>query len=150
MDVKNPLILALVLVLAIPLSAARNKKKQPERAMLEKMEAVPCGSKEKGLSGLGSLWASAGITHVNSDEKLCPQYMLRTDDMEYHIRPTDRKHPVLLPVGHEVVFRINKDRMFVKVPDSDQKMRTYQVVSMEPTTSDTEAQRSSTNGPDKP
>jgi hypothetical protein len=30
--------------------------------MLEKMEAVPCGAKERGLSGLGSIFASAGVT----------------------------------------------------------------------------------------
>jgi hypothetical protein len=150
MNIKTSLILALVLVCALPVSAGGKKKKQPDRAMLEKMEAVPCGAKEKGLTGLGSVWASAGITHVSSDEKLCPQYMLRTDDMEYHIRPTDGKHPTILPVGHEIEFKIKKDRMFVKVPDGDQKTRTYQVVSMTPTHSDTDAQNSSSKTPDQP
>ena len=117
--------------------------------MLEKMEAVPCGAKEKGLTGLGGMWASAGITHVNSDEKLCPQYMLLSDDMEYHIRPTDGKHPVILPVGHEIEFKIKKDHMFVKVVDGDQKTLTYQVVAMKPVTSDSNAESSSVN-PDKP
>jgi hypothetical protein len=42
------------------------------------------------------------------------------------------KHPVILPIGHEVVFKLKKDRMMVKVPDGDQKMRSYEVVSMEP------------------
>lgn len=149
MNIKTSLILALVLVLAAPLSAGGNKKKRPERAMLEKMEAVPCGAKEKGLTGLGSVWASAGITHVNSDEKLCPQYMLVTDDMEYHVRPTDGKHPVILPVGHEVEFKIKKDHMFVKVVDGDQKTRAYQVVAMKPATSDSYVQDSSIKS-DKP
>jgi hypothetical protein len=116
--------------------SAGGKKNKPERAMLEKMEAVPCGAKEKGVTGLGTIWASAGITHVNSDEKLCPQYLVRSDEMEYHIRPTDLKHPVVLPVGHEIVFKIKKDHMFLKVPDGDQKTRTYQVVAMKPTNSD--------------
>lgn len=132
MILKTSVILALVLAAAVPLSAGNNKKQQ-ERAMLEKMEAVPCGAKEKGVTGLGSLWASAGITHVNTDEKLCPQYLVRTDDMEYHIRPTDKKHPVILPVGHEVVIKIKKDRMYLKVADSNQKTETYQVVAMKPT-----------------
>lgn len=100
--------------------------------MLEKMEAVPCGAKQKGLNGLGSFWASVGITHVNSDEKLCPQYLLRTDDMDYRIRPTDLKHPVILPIGHEIVFKIKNDRMLVGVPDGDKKMRSYELVAMEP------------------
>ncbi len=51
------------------------------------MEAVPCGAKQTGLAGLGALWGSAGITHINSNEKLCPQYLLRTDEMDYEIRP---------------------------------------------------------------
>jgi hypothetical protein len=132
MILKTSVILALVLAAAVPLSAG-SKKKQQERAMLEKMEAVPCGAKEKGLTGLGSLWGSAGITHMNTDEKLCPQYLVRTDDMEYHIRPTDKKHPVVLPVGQEVVIKIKKDRMLLKVADSNQKTLTYQVVAMKPT-----------------
>jgi hypothetical protein len=140
MNVKIPLILALVLVAAVPLSAGGKKKNRPERAMLEKMEAVPCGAKERGLTGLGSIWASAGIAHVNSDEKLCPQYMVLTDEMEYHIRPTDTKHPEVLPVGQEIEIKIKKDRMFVKVPDGDRKTRTYEVVAMKPANADASAQ----------
>jgi len=139
-NVKISLILGFVLVAAVPLSAGGKKKNQPERAMLEKMEAVPCGATEKGVTGLGTVWASAGITHVNSDEKLCPQYMVLTDEMEYHIRPTDTKHPIVLPVGHEIEFKIKKDRMFVKVADSDGKTRTYSVVAMKPANSESNAQ----------
>jgi hypothetical protein len=132
MELRTSVILAFVLVTAVPVSAGGRKKNGPERAMLEKMEAVPCGAKQKGLNGLGSFWASVGITHVNSDEKLCPQYLLRTDDMDYRIRPTDLKHPVILPIGHEVVFTIKKDRMLVGVPDGDKKMRPYELVAVEP------------------
>src|ERR1700745_3318491 len=105
MKVRASLIAGLILLSAIPANAGGQKKK-PERAMLEKMEAVPCGAKEKGVTGLGTIWASAGITHVNNDEKLCPQYMVVTDEMEYHIGPTDTKHPAVLPVGKEIVFKI--------------------------------------------
>jgi hypothetical protein len=104
--------------------------------MIEKMEAVPCGAKQKGITGLGSVFASAGIEHVNSDEKLCPQYLLRSDEMEYHIRPLDKKHPVILPVGQEGEFRIDKDRLYLKVSEGDRKTRSYQVVAMKPTGSD--------------
>jgi hypothetical protein len=149
MSVKTSLILSLVLIAAVPLSAGGKKKSQPERAMLEKMEAVPCGAKEKGVTGLGTVWASAGITHVDSDEKLCPQYMVVSDDMEYHIRPTDTKHPIILPVGHEITFKIKKDHMILKVADGDQKSLTYAVVAMKPANSDTDAQNSSGKS-DKP
>ena len=132
MKVRSSLVAGLILLAAIPANAGGDKKK-PERAMLEKMEAVPCGAKEKGLTGLGTPWGSAGVTHVNSDEKLCPQYMVITDDMEYHIRPTDTKHPMVLPVGHEITFKIKKDHMILKVADgSNQKTMTYVVVAMKP------------------
>ncbi len=121
----------LALLLAVP-ALARDKKKHDKRVMIERMEAVPCGAKEKGLTGLGSIFGSVGVTHVNSDEKLCPQYMLRTDDMEYHVRPLDHKHPVLLPVGQEGEFKLKNDRIDMRVVDGDRKMRHYQVVAMKP------------------
>lgn len=127
MKCKTFLIAIFALALALPAFAA---KKHVQRAMIEKMEAVPCGAKEHGMSGLGSIWASIGITSINSDEKLCPQYMLRTDDMEYHVRPTDKKHPVLLPIGKEGQIQLSKDAIEMRVDDG--KKRRYQVVSMKP------------------
>jgi hypothetical protein len=145
MNAKTLMILALVLASAAPLSANPDKKNQSERGMLERMEAVTCGAKQKGITGLGSIWASVGITRVNSNEKLCPQYLLRTDEMEYEIRPTDGKHPTVLEVGHEAEFKIKKNRMVLSVPEgSDRKKRAYEVVAMRPTNSDSDAQNSST------
>jgi hypothetical protein len=136
MNVKSILITMLMIVCALPLSANDNKKQKDmmKRGMLEKMEAVPCGAKQRGLSGLGSFWASAGITHVNSDEKLCPQYLLRTDEMNYEIRPFDMKHAILLPVGHEGTFRLGKNSMLLSVEDApDRKVHAYEIVAMNPT-----------------
>lgn len=128
MKINAIVLTALMVAAVIPASAA--SKKHADRGMLEKMEAVPCGAKERGLTGLGSIFASAGIQAVNSEEKLCPQYLLRTDDMEYHIRPKDKKHEVLLPVGKEGEFKIKKNLMYLKVVDGDKKMRAYQVVAI--------------------
>jgi hypothetical protein len=58
--------------------------------------------------------------------------MLRTDDMEYHIRPLDHKHPRLLPIGQEGEFKISKDVIEMRIPDGDHKKRRYQVVAMKP------------------
>jgi hypothetical protein len=149
MNLKSSIALALVLVSAVPAVADGKKKKVPPRAMLEKMEAVPCGAKQRGLSGLGSVWASAGITHVNSDEKLCPQYLLRTDEMDYEIRPTDGKHPVILPVGQEVEFKLKNDHMLVKVLEGDKKTRSYKVVAMRPVYTD-DAQDASAKARENP
>ena len=133
MNIKLALALLLVPILAMPLSAYGKKKKtDDQRGILEKMEAVPCGAKETGLSGLGTLWASAGITHVNSKEKLCPQYLLRTDQMDYEIRPLDLKHATILPLGKEGEFTIKKDEIILKMnAGSDLKARGYEVVSMD-------------------
>jgi len=133
MNTKTFIVFLLIATAAAPLSAGSKKKNQSERGMLEKMEAVPCGAKERGVTGLGTVWASVGVTRVNSDEKLCPEYLLRTDDMEYHIRPMDTKHPTLLTIGHEGEFKIKNDRMFLKVDDGDRKTRSFRVVSENPT-----------------
>ena len=132
MNVRAALIAGLILLSAIPANAGGDKKKG-DRAMVEKMESVPCGAREKGVTGLGTVWASAGITHVDNDEKLCPQYMVITDQMEYHIRPTDTKHPAVLPVGKEIIFKIKKDHMILKAADGDNnKQTTYLVVAVKP------------------
>src|ERR1700704_4493738 len=134
MRIGTSLVAALALMLMVPSSAAaKDKKKKPApRGMVESMQSVPCGLKERGVSGLGSIFGSVGVQHVNSNEKLCPQYLFRTDEMEYHIRPLDMKHAVLLPVGHEGEFKIKKDRMVLRIPDEDKKSRDYQVISMQP------------------
>jgi hypothetical protein len=130
MKLKSSMALAVALAVVIPMSALA-KKKLPNRAVLEKMEAVPCGAKQRGLSGLGSFWASVGITDVHSSEKLCPQYVVRTDDMDYRVQPANLKHPDVLPIGHEVVFKIEKDHMLMGVADSGKKMKKYEVVAMD-------------------
>jgi hypothetical protein len=52
--------------------------------------------------------------------------------MFYRIRPRDAKHPVLLPVGERAQFRLDKDKMLLRVEDLDSKEREYIVVSMTP------------------
>src|SRR5712675_29107 len=136
MKIGISLIAALALILVFPsTAAAKNKKKPAPRGMVESMQSVPCGLKERGVSGLGSIFGSVGIQHVNSNEKLCQQYLFRTDEMEYHIRPRDAKHGALLAVGHEGEFKIKKDRMALRIPDEDKKSRDYQVISVEPVNS---------------
>ncbi len=125
------LMTVLAFMMVVPtIATAKNKKKQSHRGMLESMQSLPCGVKEHGFTGLGGLWASIGIQHVQSDEKLCPQYLFRTDEMDYHIRPVDMKHAKLLPVGQEGEYKIKKNFLFLKI--GDKKARPYRVVSMEP------------------
>jgi hypothetical protein len=146
---KTPTLLVTTFALILSVPAFGRDKKHSDRVMIEKMEAVPCGAKERGLTGVGSIFGSIGATHVDSDEKLCPQYLLRTDEMEYHIRPFDHKHPVILPVGKEGEFKISKDVMWMRIPDGDHKKRRYQVVAMKPLDHSESAETSSSYEPHK-
>jgi tetratricopeptide (TPR) repeat protein len=113
-------------------SQAHKKQRFAETGKLVEMQDVPCGTRQKGLAGLGNIFASVGVTDVNAKDKLCQEYVLRTVDEEYRIRPVDDKHPVLLPIGAEGQFRISKDRVLLRVPEGDGKVREYQVVAMRP------------------
>ena len=126
---NRKMLVVLILMVAASLPTFARGKKHPARAMIEEMESVPCGASEKGITGLGAIWASIGVTKVNTNEKLCPQYLLRTDDMEYHVRPKDRKH-MILPVGHEGEFKIDKNVLKMKIVDGDHHMREYEIVGM--------------------
>src|SRR5258708_17999430 len=140
MNIKTSLIYTVSLALAVSsIAESKDKKKHSPRGMVESMQSVPCGAKERGLSGLGSVFGSVGVQHVNSHEQLCPQYLFRTDEMEYHIRPRNTKHEVLLPVGHEGEYKIKKDRLNLGPVDGGRTVRPFQVVPMQPLISDTNA-----------
>jgi hypothetical protein len=70
--------------------------------------------------------------HKKTHELLCQEYLLQTNKVIYRVRPRDDKHPVLLPVGAEAQFRLQKDKMVLRVEDLDDKDRDYVVVSMTP------------------
>ncbi len=149
MKIKGTFVFLLALISAIPLSAHDKKKNGNDRGVLEKMEAVPCGAKQTGLAGLGALWGSVGVTHINSNEKLCPQYLLRTDEMDYEIRPLDLKHATILPIGKEGEFKIKKNEMVLTMTEgADQKARSYEVVSMDPANPDSSQAKSSSPSDD--
>lgn len=144
MKTRALLIAVSALIMVAPIAAAKNKKKQSHRGLLESMQSLPCGMKEHGVTGFGALWGSIGVQHVQSDEKLCPQYLFRTDEMDYHIRPVDLKHARLLPVGQEGEYKIKKNRLYLKI--GDKKTRPYQVVSMEPNKSQSTTESTSYTG----
>lgn len=122
-------------------SLAKSKTSFTESGTLTEMQAVPCGSRAKGFTGIGGLLATAGLEDVNSKDKLCQEYVLRTSYIEYRIRPVNDKEPALLPVGEKSRFRIVKDRVLLSVPDGDGKVREYKVVGMRPLHAETDSQR---------
>ena len=65
-------------------------------------------------------------------ELLCQEYVLQAEKVIYRIRPRDEKHPSLLPIGEQAQFRLEKDKILLRVEDLDDKEREYIVVSMTP------------------
>ena len=110
-----------------------------ERGVLLQMDSTHCGYAEKGGKTLtGEILGTDG-QHKNTQEMLCQEYILKSDRLVYRIRSKDDKHPTLLPVGEAAEFRIRKDKMLLRVPESDGKEREYIVVSMTPRADVTEA-----------
>jgi hypothetical protein len=103
------------------------------KGRLMSMESVSCGYAENsGKSVMGEIVGTDGA-HKKTKEMLCQEYVLRADRVLYRIRPRDEKHPVLLPIGEDADFRIQKDRLFLKVAEFDSgKEKDYNVVSMTP------------------
>src|SRR5215831_4757437 len=69
---------------------------------------------------------------MKTKELLCQQYVVQSDSVIYTIRPKDDKHPALLPIGEQARFRLDKDKILLRVEDGDEKEREYLVVSMTP------------------
>jgi hypothetical protein len=109
-------------------SAGYAKELKPyQTGKLVQMDSVQCGVAEKDGEMLGSDSGSKK-TH----ELLCQEYVLQSERVIFRIRPRDEKHPVLLPVGEQAQFRLQKDKMLLRMEDLDSKEREYIVVSMTP------------------
>src|SRR5580700_6416888 len=123
------------LVVALMLLAAAAYAKEPrayQSGKLLQMDSVKCGVDEKDAKSFTGEIIGTDSGHKKTQELLCQEYLLQTDKMIYRIRPKDAKHPVLLPVGERAQFRLDKDKMLLRVEDLDSKEREYIVVSMTP------------------
>ena len=101
-------------------SVAYAKEPKPHQGgKLLQMESVACGVDENsGKSLAGEIIGTDGA-HKKTHELLCQEYILQSDKVIYRIRPRDEKHPVLLPVGEQAQFRMEKDKMVLRVEDLD-------------------------------
>jgi hypothetical protein len=123
------------LVVALMLLAAAAYAKEPrayQSGRLLQMDSVKCGVDEKDAKSFTGEMIGTDSGHKKTQELLCQEYLLQTDKMIYRIRPKDAKHPVLLPVGEQAQFRLDKDKLLLRVEDLDSKEREYIVVSMTP------------------
>jgi hypothetical protein len=125
--------LYLVIGFVVLASVAFAKEPKPRQSgKILQMESVACGVDENsGKSVVGEI-IGTDSAHKKTHELLCQEYVLQSDKVIYRIRPRDEKHPVLLPVGEKAQFRLEKDKMILRVEDFDDKDRQYAVVSMTP------------------
>jgi len=133
-------------VLAVALIAAAAQAKEPrhyQSGKLLRMESVKCGTDAKNAKSLAGEMIGTDSAHMKTKELLCQQYVLETDTVIYTIQPKDDKHPALLPIGEKAQFRLDKDKILLRVEDLDDKEREYFVVSMSPNNSATQATVSS-------
>ena len=138
---KKLLVFAALAFAAAPLPA--KDKPVYERGVLVQMESASCGVAEKdGKTLAGEILGTDG-EHKNTRQVLCPEYTLRTDRVIYRIRPKDDKHPALLQIGETAEFRVHKDKLLLRMIETDDKEREYVVVSMTPRTDTPDAPRTS-------
>jgi hypothetical protein len=121
---------ALICLLAAGVSAA--KEHDYQKGTLLRMDSSSCGTQEKGGKTVAGELVGTDTQNKKTKELLCQEYILQGEHVTYRIRPTDDKHPVLLPIGETAQFRISKDKLILRVPELNDKEREYIVVSMTP------------------
>jgi hypothetical protein len=130
MTMRSKLMLCIALGVA---SAAFAKDPKPyQTGKLLQMDSVSCGMAEKDGKSFAGEMLGTDSGSKKTKELLCQEYLLQTERVIYRIRPKDDKHPVLLPIGEQAQFRMQKDKMLLRVEDLDSKEREYIVVSMTP------------------
>ena len=124
--------IALCAVLGLTSFAFAKDPKPFQTGKLLQMDSVQCGVSEKDGKSFAGEMLGTDSGSKKTHELLCQEYVLQAERVIYRIRPRDEKHPVLLPVGERAQFRLQKDKMILRVEDLDSKEREYIVVSMTP------------------
>src|SRR5258708_10722737 len=126
--------ISVAVLLLAPLSLQAKDKPAYEKGELVQMNSTSCGYAEKdGKTVAGEIFGTDG-EHKKTQETLCQEYVLQADRVIYRIRPKDDKHPVLLPIGETAEFRIDRDKLLLRVLEFNDKEHEYSVVSMTPRT----------------
>jgi hypothetical protein len=122
----------LVAVMTLTSASVTLAKDPPryDKGTLLSMDSSTCGTAEKGSKTFAGEVLGTDAQHKNTQQVLCQEYVLQGDRIVYRIRPTDTKHPMLLPVGDAVNYRVRKDKMYVLDREDDHKERQYSVISM--------------------
>ena len=119
--------LAFCVVLACASVTLAKEPKAYQTGKLLQMDSVPCDLVE-GNASAEMLGTDSG--NKNTHEPLCQVYLLQAEHVIYRIRPRDEKHAALLPIGGQAQFRIQKDKLLLRIEDLDGKEHEYIVVSI--------------------
>jgi hypothetical protein len=130
LTMKLGTLVAGVILLVTPAIFAKDVPTYDKGTLLS-MDSTTCGTAENGGKSVAGEILGTDSSHKKTQELLCQEYVLQSDHITYRIRPKDDKHPVLLPVGQAIQFRIQKDKLFLRDPEGDQKEREYTVLSMQ-------------------
>jgi hypothetical protein len=107
-------ILLALIMLAMAAGASLAKDKTYQQCTIISMSVVPCGSHR-------------GVGWQRSNDLLCQEYVIRTADMEYHIRQPKEKHAAVLPIGAHAEFLVDKDEIKLRL---DGKKREFLISSV--------------------
>jgi hypothetical protein len=129
----------LCIVLGVASAALAKDPKPYQTGKLLQMDSVQCGTAEKNSTSVAGEMLGTDSGSKKTQEVLCQEYVFQSERVIYRIRPRDEKHPVLLPVGEQAQFRLQKDKMLLHVEDLDSREREYIVVSMTPRSDGTSA-----------
>ena len=108
--------LAFAVLLLASVAHAQDPKKYRAGQLLQ-MESLQC-----------TVFENPNPSPDATDSTLCQEYVVQGDDILFHLRPKDTKHPVLLPVGKEINYRIEEDRFFLRTGAEGKKEHEYVVV----------------------
>jgi hypothetical protein len=117
--------LAVCLVFAGVCSA---KEHDYQQGVLVRIDVSSCGSEKPASKTVTGVEVGGRQKH----SLLCQEYILQSDHMTFRIRQKDEKHPIMLPIGEVAQFRIEKQRLMVRVPEVSDKEHAYLVLSFSP------------------
>jgi hypothetical protein len=122
-----------VLVCAALACACATFAKEPkayQKGKIVEIDPIECGTAEKyGQSFAGEMSGTDNVSK-KTHEAPCREYLLEAEHVIYRIRPRNEKHAVLLIIGQKAQFRIQKDKLLLRIEDIGDKEHEYIVISM--------------------
>lgn len=115
----------LILLLATAVQAA---PRFYQRATVVHMNTVKCMAMQSDSRGVvGALFGQAQAAQAQN--MYCSEYILQSERVLYRVQPRKGGDPLLLPIGDEVQFRMDKNHLLVRPEDSDREYE-FNVVAM--------------------